>query len=44
MVVPSRWEPFGIVAIEAMSMGTPMVASDLGGLREIVVDFRRKPG
>ena len=36
-VVPSRWaEPFGIVAIEAMMRGTAVVATDAGGLREIV--------
>ena len=36
-VVPSRWaEPFGIVAIEAMMRGTAVIATDAGGLREIV--------
>jgi glycosyltransferase involved in cell wall biosynthesis len=36
-VVPSVWdEPFGIAAIEAMMRGTAVVASDGGGLREIV--------
>jgi glycosyltransferase involved in cell wall biosynthesis len=35
--VPSRWpEPFGMVAAEAMMRGTAVVASDSGGLREIV--------
>ncbi|MFQ6050287.1 MAG: glycosyltransferase family 4 protein [Candidatus Hydrothermarchaeota archaeon] len=33
---PSIYEPFGIVALEAMSRGTPVVVSDTGGLREIV--------
>jgi glycosyltransferase involved in cell wall biosynthesis len=38
-VVPSLWEePFGIVAIEAMSRGTAVIASDSGGLREIIDD------
>lgn len=35
-VVPSTYEPFGIVALEAMAQGAPLVASDVGGLSEIV--------
>lgn len=35
-VVPSIYEPFGIVALEAMAGGCPCVVSDTGGLREIV--------
>jgi glycogen(starch) synthase len=36
VVVPSLYEPFGLVALEAMASGTPVVAADTGGLREIV--------
>jgi glycosyltransferase involved in cell wall biosynthesis len=39
VVVPSIWEePFGHVAIEAMSNGVSVVASNTGGLREIIRD------
>ena len=38
LAVPSRWETFGLVVIEAMAMGTPVVAARVGGLPEIVVD------
>lgn len=39
VVVPSRWqEPFGRVALEAIMLGTPVVATSRGGLTEIVED------
>lgn len=38
VVVPSRAEPFGLVALEAMSAGVPVVASDVDGLAEVVTD------
>jgi glycosyltransferase involved in cell wall biosynthesis len=37
-VVPSLYEPFGLVALEALSCGVPVVASRVGGLPEIVSD------
>lgn len=36
-VVPSHYEPFGLVTIEAMAAGTPVVGSDVGGLQFTVV-------
>ncbi|MDI9644802.1 MAG: glycosyltransferase family 4 protein [Candidatus Verstraetearchaeota archaeon] len=38
MVIPSLYEPFGIVALEAMSLGVPVVVSNTGGLDEIIRD------
>ncbi|NOU90187.1 DUF1957 domain-containing protein [Paenibacillus sp. LMG 31460] len=35
-VIPSLYEPFGLVALEAMANGTPLIVSDTGGLAEIV--------
>ena len=36
LVVPSTYEPFGIVALEGMATKTPIIVSDVGGLSEIV--------
>jgi glycogen(starch) synthase len=35
-VVPSLYEPFGLVALEAMASGCPCIVADTGGLREVV--------
>jgi glycosyltransferase involved in cell wall biosynthesis len=38
LVVPSRWEGFGLVALDGMRCALPVIASRVGGLKEIVVD------
>jgi starch synthase len=41
--MPSRWEPFGIGALEAMATGNPVVGSRVGGIAETVVDVLERP-
>src|SRR5262249_20345208 len=38
LVVPSRYESFGLVLLEGMMMGKPVIAGDAGGMRYIVED------
>ncbi|MFT3661627.1 MAG: glycosyltransferase family 4 protein [Gordonia sp. (in: high G+C Gram-positive bacteria)] len=38
IVLPSRYEPFGIIALEAAATGIPLVTSTAGGLGEAVID------
>jgi glycogen synthase len=37
VVIPSRYEPFGLVALEAMAAGRPVLGADVGGLAEILL-------
>lgn len=36
LVMPSRWEGFGLVAVEAAAVGVPVIATDVLGVRELV--------
>ena len=36
LVIPSKWEGFGLAAVEALVLGVPVLASPVGGLKDIV--------
>ena len=36
VLMPSRWESFGLVAVESMAAGAPLIAFDVGPLRDVV--------
>lgn len=36
VIIPSRYEPFGLISLEAMAMGALPVASSVGGLRDVL--------
>ena len=40
VVMPSLVEAFGMVALESMAVGTPVVASETGGLKELITHRR----
>lgn len=40
VVLPSEWEAFGLVLLEAMAAGTPVVATAVGGVPEVLEDGR----
>lgn len=44
VVIPSRYEPFGLIQLEAMALGALPVASRVGGLRDVIVDLREPQG
>lgn len=37
-VLPSNFEPFGLVAVEALACGTPVIAGNVGGMKTIVTE------
>ncbi|MEX2718144.1 MAG: glycosyltransferase [Candidatus Sigynarchaeum springense] len=37
---PSRWEPFGIMILEANAVGLPAIGARVGGIKETIIDIR----
>ncbi|HVG61325.1 MAG TPA: glycosyltransferase [Hyalangium sp.] len=44
ILIPSRYEPFGLIQLEAMAMGTLPIVSRVGGLRDVIVELGREGG
>lgn len=42
LLVPSLWEGFGLVALEAMILGTPVISTPVGGLKRIIGGFNQE--
>ena len=42
LCMPSKWEGFGLAAVEALSLGVPVIASPVGGLKDIVTEKNGK--
>lgn len=43
VVAPSKYESFGLVALESLAIGTPTIISDSGGHKELPIDTRFEP-
>lgn len=43
LIMPSDYESFGMVALEAMATGTPVIASAVGGLQYLICDGETDP-
>ena len=39
LLIPSKWEGFGLVAVEAAAYGLPVIGANVGGLDEVIVEF-----
>ena len=44
VIIPSRFEPFGLIQLEALGMGSVVIASRTGGLQEVMIDIADEGG